>query len=151
MKFPRRRFLQLTASVTALHALTHVAQADDYPSRPIRLIVGFTPGTATDIAARTLANGAEGLLGQKMVVENRPGAGSGLAAAYVGCCAGRESAIEPAQRLRADCARKVEARRGPVRQRGGRQLAALRSGTVCPASRNQSDTRALSGESRGRE
>ncbi len=46
-------------------------------------MVGFTPGTATDIAARTLANGAEGLLGQKLVVENRPGAGSGIAAEYV--------------------------------------------------------------------
>jgi tripartite-type tricarboxylate transporter receptor subunit TctC len=70
--------------VTALHGLVPIAQADDYPSRPIRLIVGFTAGTAADIAARTLAHGAEGLLGQKMVVENRPGAGSGLAAAYVG-------------------------------------------------------------------
>src|SRR5215471_8262790 len=58
-------------------------QADEYPSRPIRLIVGFTPGTATDLAARILANGAEGLLGQKMIVECRPGAGSGLAAEYV--------------------------------------------------------------------
>jgi len=56
---------------------------DAYPSRPIRLIVGFTPGTATDITARTLANGAEGLLGQKMIVENKPGAGSALAAASV--------------------------------------------------------------------
>jgi tripartite-type tricarboxylate transporter receptor subunit TctC len=83
MKLPRRRFLQLTAGTAALHALTQIAEADDYPSRPIRLIVGFTPGTATDIAARTLANGAEGLLGQKMVVENKPGAGSALAAAYV--------------------------------------------------------------------
>jgi tripartite-type tricarboxylate transporter receptor subunit TctC len=83
MNLPRRRFLQLTTGVTALHAFAPMAQADDYPSRPIRLIVGFTPGTATDIAARTLANGAEGPLGQKMVVENRPGAASGLAAEYV--------------------------------------------------------------------
>jgi tripartite-type tricarboxylate transporter receptor subunit TctC len=83
MKLPRRRFLQLTAGVTTLPALAGIAQADDYPSRPIRLIVGFTPGTATDIAGRTLANGAEGLLGGKMVVENRPGAASGLAAEYV--------------------------------------------------------------------
>jgi tripartite-type tricarboxylate transporter receptor subunit TctC len=83
MKVPRRRFLQLTAGATALHALTQIAEADDYPSRSIRLIVGFTPGTATDIAARTLANGAEDLLGQKMLVENKPGASSALAAAYV--------------------------------------------------------------------
>ena len=59
MKLPRRRFLQLTAGTAALHALTQIAEADDYPSRPIRLIVGFTPGTAPDIATRTLANDAE--------------------------------------------------------------------------------------------
>ena len=83
MKLPRRQFLQLPAGATALHALTQIAEADDYPSRPIRLIVGFTPGTATDIAAQTLGNSAEGLLGQKMVVENKPGAGSAVVAAYV--------------------------------------------------------------------
>src|SRR5262249_57729197 len=52
-------------------------------SRPVRLIVGFTPGTAADITARTFAAGAEGALGQKIVVENKPGAGSALAAEYV--------------------------------------------------------------------
>ena len=57
--------------------------ADAFPSRPIRLVVGFTPGTAADIAARTFATGAEGELGQKIVVENKPGAGSALAAEYV--------------------------------------------------------------------
>ena len=83
MELPRRRFLQLTAGASALQALTGIAQADDYPSRPIKLVVGFTPGTATDITARILAHGAEGLLGQKMVVENKSGAGSALAAEYV--------------------------------------------------------------------
>lgn len=83
MKLARRRFLHLAAGATALHALTRTAQADDYPSRPIKLVVGFTPGTATDIAARTLANGASDVLGQKIIVENKPGAGSGLAAEYV--------------------------------------------------------------------
>lgn len=79
----RRRFLQLTVGATALHELARIARADDYPLRPIRLIVGFTPGTATDIAARILAKGAEGLLGQKMIVEDKPGAGSAVAAEYV--------------------------------------------------------------------
>ena len=59
------------------------ADAQQYPARPIRLVVGFTPGTATDIAARTFANGAEGLLDQKIIVENKPGAGSNVAAEYV--------------------------------------------------------------------
>src|SRR5215831_12710643 len=84
MKIPRRRFLQWAAGATVLPRLSHPASAQDaWPSRQIRLIVGFTPGTATDILARTLANGAEGLLGQKMIVENKPGAGSALAAEYV--------------------------------------------------------------------
>ncbi len=80
----RREFLRAGAAVAALAPVSRAALAQEpFPSRPIRFIVGFTPGTATDILARTLANGAEGLLGQKMIVENRPGAGSGLAAKYV--------------------------------------------------------------------
>ena len=80
----RREVLFASAASAALPYLPETAVAQDaYPSRQIRLIVGFTPGTATDILARTLANGAEGLLGQKMIVENKPGAGSALAAEYV--------------------------------------------------------------------
>jgi tripartite-type tricarboxylate transporter receptor subunit TctC len=80
----RREVLLASAASAALPYLPETAMAQDaYPSRQIRLIVGFTPGTATDILARTLANGAEGLLGQKMIVENKPGAGSALAAEYV--------------------------------------------------------------------
>jgi len=80
----RREFLHGGAAVAALTpiALSASAQAA-YPSRPIRLIVGFTPGTAADIAARTFANGAEGALGQKIIVENKPGAGSAVAAEFV--------------------------------------------------------------------
>jgi tripartite-type tricarboxylate transporter receptor subunit TctC len=59
------------------------AQAQDYPSRPVRLIVGFTPGSAADITARVLAKRMSELLGQQVVVENKPGAGSNLAADYV--------------------------------------------------------------------
>jgi tripartite-type tricarboxylate transporter receptor subunit TctC len=84
MRIRRRTFLQLAAGAAALPGLSHAASAQDaFPSRPVRLIVGFTPGTATDILARTLANGAESTLGQKCVVENKPGAGSALAAEYV--------------------------------------------------------------------
>jgi tripartite-type tricarboxylate transporter receptor subunit TctC len=83
MKLPRRRFLQLAAGAGSLQALSRIAHADDYPSRPIKLVVGFTPGTATDIAARIVASGAEASLGQKMIVENKSGAGSALAAEYV--------------------------------------------------------------------
>ena len=80
----RRKLLHAGAAVAALPLLSRAVMAEDaYPSRPIHLIVGFTPGTATDILARTLANGAEGVLGQKMIVENKPGAGSGLGAEYV--------------------------------------------------------------------
>jgi tripartite-type tricarboxylate transporter receptor subunit TctC len=84
MKFPRRSFLQWAAAAAVVPTLSRAAGAQEvFPSRPIRLIVGFTPGTATDILARTLANGAEGALGQKCIVENKPGAGSALAAEYV--------------------------------------------------------------------
>ena len=57
-------------------------RADDYPSRPVHIIVGFIPGSAADITARVLGNGLSGLLGQQFVVENRPGAGSSLAGEF---------------------------------------------------------------------
>jgi tripartite-type tricarboxylate transporter receptor subunit TctC len=80
----RRRFVHASAAAAALVPLARSAWAQDaYPSRPIHLVVGFTPGTAADITARTFAAGAEGMLGQKIVVENRPGAGSALGAEYV--------------------------------------------------------------------
>ncbi len=82
--FSRRAFLHAGVAAAALPSLSRAALAEDaYPSRPIHLVVGFTPGTATDILARTLADGAEGVLGQKMIVENKPGAGSAVAAEYV--------------------------------------------------------------------
>jgi tripartite-type tricarboxylate transporter receptor subunit TctC len=84
VKIPRRKFLQWASGAAALPALSRPAAAQEtYPSRPIRLVVGFTPGTAADISARTFAAGAEGVLGQKIVVENKAGAGSALAAEYV--------------------------------------------------------------------
>ena len=80
----RRQFLQLAAGAVALPFLTRAATAQEsYPSRPIRLIVGFTPGTAADITARAFGNAASDLLGQQIVVEDKPGAGSSIAAEYV--------------------------------------------------------------------
>jgi tripartite-type tricarboxylate transporter receptor subunit TctC len=59
------------------------AQPDDYPNRPVRLIVGFPPGSSADITARLVGGHMTRTLGQQVVVENRPGAGSSLAAEYV--------------------------------------------------------------------
>ncbi len=82
MKFPRRSFLQVSAG--AALSLPRVAMAEDvYPSRPIHVVIGFTPGAAADVAARVLAAGAAPILGQQLVVENKPGAGSSIAAEYV--------------------------------------------------------------------
>jgi tripartite-type tricarboxylate transporter receptor subunit TctC len=83
-QFSRRVVLRLTASgmtmpFMSLSAMTQIS----YPTRPINLIVGFTPGTAADITARAFSNGAEGILGQTVVVEDKPGAGSSVAAEYV--------------------------------------------------------------------
>ena len=77
----RRRFLQLLGA-SAL-APTVSSAADTYPTRPIRIIVGFAPGTATDIAMRLIAQPLSVRLGREMVVENKPGAASNIAADFV--------------------------------------------------------------------
>ena len=78
MKLPRRRFLHLAASATALPALSRIARADTYPSRPVQMIVGFPAGSAPDIIARLAAQWLADKLGQNFLVENRPGAGSNI-------------------------------------------------------------------------
>src|SRR5438270_12443083 len=84
MKLSRRKFVHLSAGAAALSAGTRVGVAQDpFPSRPIHVIVGFTPGASADVAARVLSQGAGPILGQQIVVENRPGAGSSIAAQYV--------------------------------------------------------------------
>jgi|SRR5579862_1617022 len=83
MTVHRRRFLGLTAAVAAIPATSRMAAADTYPSRPVRLIVGFTAGAASDVVARIFAGAATPFLGQQIVVENKPGAGSSIAAQYV--------------------------------------------------------------------
>lgn len=84
MNLPRRKFLILAAAAVALPALPRIAIAQNkYPSRPIRLIVGFPAGSTSDITARLFANGASSFLGQPIVVENKPGATGSIAANYV--------------------------------------------------------------------
>jgi tripartite-type tricarboxylate transporter receptor subunit TctC len=79
MKLPRRNFLQLAAGAAALPAVSRFAWAQAYPSRPVRLIVGFAPGGATDIMARLIGQWLSERLGQQFIVENRPGAASNVA------------------------------------------------------------------------
>jgi tripartite-type tricarboxylate transporter receptor subunit TctC len=85
MKLHRRGFLHLSAGGTvALAGLTGSASAEDaYPTRPVRLIVGFSPGAASDITARLFAQGAGPVLGQQVAVENKPGAAGSIAGQYV--------------------------------------------------------------------
>jgi tripartite-type tricarboxylate transporter receptor subunit TctC len=82
VKFARRRFLQLAAGA-ALPAWPRAASAADYPVRPVHLLVGFSAGSASDIIARLLAQKMSEQLGQPVVVENRPGAATNLAAETV--------------------------------------------------------------------
>jgi tripartite-type tricarboxylate transporter receptor subunit TctC len=83
MKMGRRSFLQLTAGAAALPPAVRLAVADTYPSHPVRLIVGFTAGAASDVTARIFTRAAGPIIGQQIVVENKPGAGSSIAAHYV--------------------------------------------------------------------
>lgn len=76
----RRRMLTGALGATALPSLPRIAFAEDYPARSVRLIVGFTPGSASDVVGRFFARGASSVLGQQVVVENKPGAGSAIAA-----------------------------------------------------------------------
>jgi len=79
MKLPRRQFLHLAAGAAALPAVSRFAWAQTYPSRPVRIIVGFPPGTATDTDARLIAQWLSGRLGQQVIVDNRTGAGTNIA------------------------------------------------------------------------
>ncbi|HEU5276175.1 MAG TPA: tripartite tricarboxylate transporter substrate binding protein [Xanthobacteraceae bacterium] len=79
MTLPRRQFLHLAAGAVALAALSRFAWAQAYPSRPVRIIVGFAAGGPNDILARLIGQWLSQRLGQPFVVENRPGAGSNIA------------------------------------------------------------------------
>src|SRR5262244_2817162 len=79
MKLPRRKFLHLAAGAAALPAVSRFAFAQAYPTRPVRIIVGFPPGSAPDIVARLLGWQLSDRLGQPFVIDNRPGASSNIA------------------------------------------------------------------------
>ena len=83
MKVLRRQFLHLAAGAVALPAVSRTAKAQTYPTRPVRLIVGFAPGGGNDIMARLIGQRLSERLGQQFVVENRPGAGTNIAAEAV--------------------------------------------------------------------
>jgi tripartite-type tricarboxylate transporter receptor subunit TctC len=83
LKPSRRQILQLTAAATLLPAVPRFAFANDYPSRPVRLVEGYPPGLTPDIVARLVAQSTSARMGQEFIVDNRPGAGSNIAAEIV--------------------------------------------------------------------
>jgi tripartite-type tricarboxylate transporter receptor subunit TctC len=78
MKLPRRAFLNLAAGAAVFPSFSRMAVAESYPSRPVRIIVGFPAGLAPDTAARLVGQSLSERLGQPVVIENRPGAGSNI-------------------------------------------------------------------------
>src|SRR5215470_20070184 len=78
MKLPRRNFLHLAAGAAALPAISRIVRAQDYPSRPVTLIVPWAAGGTTDAALRALATATQKHLGQTILIENRPGAAGTL-------------------------------------------------------------------------
>jgi tripartite-type tricarboxylate transporter receptor subunit TctC len=83
MKFSRRVFLHLATGAAAFPALSRLAWAQSYPTRSARIIVGFPPGTSSDICARLIAQWLSERTGQQFIVENRTGAGTNIAAETV--------------------------------------------------------------------
>jgi len=79
MKLSRRKFLHLAAAAAALPAAARLARAQAYPTRAVRIVVGFAAGGSTDIGARVIGQWLHERLGQPFVIENRPGAGTNVA------------------------------------------------------------------------
>jgi tripartite-type tricarboxylate transporter receptor subunit TctC len=80
---PRRRFLRLAAGAAALPAISRIASAQTYPTRPVRIVVGFPPGGGNDIFARLIGQSLSERLDRQFIVEDRPGAGGSLATEFV--------------------------------------------------------------------
>jgi tripartite-type tricarboxylate transporter receptor subunit TctC len=78
MKIPRRQFLHLAASAAALPAVSRIARAQAYPTRPVHIVVGFAAGGGVDITARLIGQWLSERLGQSFITDNRPGAGGNI-------------------------------------------------------------------------
>jgi tripartite-type tricarboxylate transporter receptor subunit TctC len=83
LNFPVAAFLRIASLTIAVVASCGIASAQDYPNRPVRLIVAFAPGGATDFTARIIADRVQSILGQPIAVENKPGANGAIGAEYV--------------------------------------------------------------------
>jgi tripartite-type tricarboxylate transporter receptor subunit TctC len=83
MKFRRRQILRMAAGAAALSATSRLAAAQAYPTRPVRIIIGFNAGGAPDVVARLLAQWLSQRVGQNFLIENRPGAGGNIAVEIV--------------------------------------------------------------------
>ena len=83
MKVPRRQFLHLATSAVILPAASRVARAQAYPTRPVRIVVGFNPGGSPDVTARLMGQWLSNRLGQQFVIENRTGGGGNIATEMV--------------------------------------------------------------------
>src|SRR5436853_2625515 len=79
MSLSRRHFMSLTAGAVTLPCFASFAAPQSYPSRPVRIIVGFAPATGADIIARLIGQWLSERLGQQFVIDNRPGAGTNIA------------------------------------------------------------------------
>ena len=79
MNRQRRRFFHWAAAAAALPVISRLAEAQDYPTRPVLLVVGFAPGGSADILGRLMGQWLSERLGQQFVVENRAGAGTNIA------------------------------------------------------------------------
>ena len=78
MKLPRRQFLHLAVGGAAFQAVSRAASAQSYPSRPVRIVVGYAAGGGTDIVARLMGQWLSERLGQQFVIENRTGAATNI-------------------------------------------------------------------------
>jgi len=113
----RRRLMELAAAFAASTAVAHNVQAQAYPNRTIRLIAPFPAGGGTDSAARIIAARLSELLGQQVVVDNRPGAGSNIGAEAAARRLARDAALR--ERLGATGRARVAERYPPEREIDG--------------------------------